>query len=147
VSPAPVPDAGYRLLPHTADTILETWGPTREACLEQAVVGLVAGYAQVPAAATTTRVPIRLGPDVDAELLILLLEEVIYLQEVRGVLPVGADLRAIGGEGGDRIEGSFTVVSLDDAVEAGAVPKAVSRHEIEIGPEDGRWACRVTIDV
>ena len=38
---------GYRLLPHTADVVVEAWAPTRMACLAEVVRGLVAVFADI----------------------------------------------------------------------------------------------------
>jgi protein archease len=39
--------SGHRLVPHTADCIIETWGPDRAACLTEALLGLLEGFAEV----------------------------------------------------------------------------------------------------
>jgi SHS2 domain-containing protein len=36
---------GHRTLPHTADVILEAWGPDLATCCEEAVAALVETYA------------------------------------------------------------------------------------------------------
>ena len=43
---------GHRTVPHTADLRVEAWAPTREACLAEAVRGLVDRFAVVAAART-----------------------------------------------------------------------------------------------
>ncbi|HEU4424948.1 MAG TPA: archease, partial [Pilimelia sp.] len=40
-------ERGFRLLPHTADVIVSAWAPTASGCVEQAVRGLVAIFAEV----------------------------------------------------------------------------------------------------
>src|SRR6266542_3957545 len=42
------PASGYRMLPHTADVVVEAWAPTKPACLAKAVRGLVAVDGVVP---------------------------------------------------------------------------------------------------
>jgi SHS2 domain-containing protein len=37
----PRPARGHRSLPHTADVIIDAWGPDQAACYEEAVAALV----------------------------------------------------------------------------------------------------------
>lgn len=90
-------------------------------------------------------VPLALDPAGDEDVLVGLLEEVIYLVEVLGVVPTAVAL-AERDDGG--LSGSFDVVHVADVEGIGAVPKAVARGGLTFGPEpDGRWSCRVTVDV
>jgi SHS2 domain-containing protein len=80
------PQRGHAIRAHTADEILEAWGPTREACLEEAVLawwtasrGRHVGWSwhrEVELAGT------------DEEILVALLEEVIYHLDAHGAVPV-----------------------------------------------------------
>ena len=138
------PVAGHRLLPHTADVVLEAWGPTREDCLVEAVRGLVASFADTAGLAASGSVPFTLGPAGDEELLVRLLEEVIYLVDVEGVVPTGANVEAAA-DGG--LSGRFEVASLAPDMVVGPAPKAVAWHELSLVHQHGAWRCRVTIDV
>src|SRR5512144_769912 len=60
-----VASAGYALLPHTADVIVAAWAPTATGCIEQAVRGLVAVFAEVPNHPTVRRIPYACPPDND----------------------------------------------------------------------------------
>jgi SHS2 domain-containing protein len=138
-------DRGHRLLPHTADLIVEAWGPSRVACMEEAVAALVESFADTSGADTADPVALsieRAGAD---DLLVALLEEVLYLVEVLGVVPSAAAIteRDDGGLGG-----FFDVVPVAEAEAVGAAPKAVARSDLEFGADaGGRWSCRVTVDV
>lgn len=139
------PDAGYRLVSHTADVIVEAWGPTRAACFGEAVRGLVASFAETTDVAASSRHETDLASAGDDEdLLVDLLDEVIYLADAHGVVPVGGRFR-------DRDDGGLAVVFDVADVEAvrpsGAVPKATTYHGLEVVREAGRWRCRATIDV
>jgi len=58
--PAHLPDdRGFRLAPHTADSILEAWGPDRVTCLAEAVGALVSVFAEVSDTDTMTLRPAR----------------------------------------------------------------------------------------
>jgi SHS2 domain-containing protein len=136
---------GHRILPHTADLILEAWGPTRTACMEEEVLALVESFADTSAADTADPVAISLDRARDDDLLVGLLEEVLYLVEVLGVVPSVAAVteRDDGGLGG-----FFDVVRITEVEAVGAAPKAVARGDLQFGCDaEGRWSCRVTVDV
>lgn len=138
-------DRGHRILPHTADLVLEAWGPSRTACMEEAVVALVGSFADTSDADTADPVALALDPAREDDLLVALLEEVLYLVEVLGVVPSAAAVteRDDGGLGG-----FFDVVRIGDVEEVGAAPKAIARGDLRFGPDgNGRWSCRVTVDV
>lgn len=138
-------DRGHRLRPHTADLVVEAWGPTREACIAEAVLGLVDAFAVVPGNPVSTPVPIAFDRADDPELLVAVLEEVVYTCDVLGVVPV--DVLLVPTEDGG-LAGTFDVVPVEATETVGSVPKAVARSELHLGPDGhGRWHCRVTIDV
>lgn len=137
--------SGHRPLDHTADTAFEAWGPTRAACFGEAVRALVGSFADtdaVRASAAHEATFDRSGDDED--LLVDLLDEVIYLVDVRGAVPVGGDVH-------DRDDGGiaarFDLAETDQVRPRGAVPKAVTYHGLEVVRDDRGWRCRVTIDV
>lgn len=139
------PDAGHRLVSHTADVIVEAWGPTRAACFGEAVRGLVASFAETTDVAASSRHEADLSAQHDDEdLLVDLLDEVIYLLDARGVVPVGGRFR-------DRDDGGLTAVfdvaDVEAVRPAGAAPKATTYHGLEVLQQADRWRCRVTIDV
>ena len=138
------PSRGHRSVPHTADVIIEAWAPTRSGCFEEAVAGLADCFVAVPEPVTTRPVPFDLDRARDDELLVLLLEEIIYMVEVLGVVVVSAEVAA--GDGGG-IAGYFDTVPVDEGELIGAVPKAVARHDLVFAKQDTRWLCRVMIDV
>jgi SHS2 domain-containing protein len=73
-----------------------------------------------------------------------LLEEVIYLVEVDGVVPVDVrvQLRPDGG-----LHSRLGVARLQPAMVIGPAPKAVAWHQLSFAPEPTVWRCRVTVDV
>jgi SHS2 domain-containing protein len=113
--------------------------------LEEAVAGLVAAFADCSGAETTDPVPFALDPADDDELLVQLLEEVLYLVDALGVVP--ATTEVVEAEDGG-IAGSFDVVPVAQIEQTGAVPKAISRGDLSFARgTDDRWACRFTVDV
>jgi len=135
---------GHRLLPHTADSVIEAWGPDRPACLVEAMEALVDIFAEPGDAAVTRTLPLsaEAGPSADA--LVSLLEEVIYVTEVLGVVPVRFHL-ADTEDGG--VAGDMEVVDARQVELVGPVPKAVSYHGLDMAEHDGLWRCHVLVDV
>jgi archease protein family (MTH1598/TM1083) len=80
--------AGHCLLAHTADCIIEAWGPDRSSCLVQALLGLVESFAEVPDVPATRLVPFAVAPEGPEDTLISLFEDVIYALDVFSVVPV-----------------------------------------------------------
>jgi len=136
---------GHRTVPHTADLRVEAWAPTREACLAEAVHGLVDSFAVVAGARPHRTARRHIGADSDEDLLVAVVDEVVYWLDAEGEIPVSAAVRRAGDGGVD------LALSLADAgaVEIiGAVPKAASLHELRCAPDPaGQWSCSVTIDV
>ena len=143
------PPTGHRVLPHTADLIIEAWAPTRPRCLEEAVRALVQTFADTGDATPTAKVPFSSKATTPEEQLVAVLEEVIYLVDVRGEVPADVQVDSDLAEG--RVSGRFGVVPAEEAEPVGSVPKAVSLHELEMTHEpagDGeRWRCRAIVDV
>ena len=136
--------AGHRLMPHTADVIVEAWGPTRDACLRQAVLGFVGMFADVGDAKASDRVPLSFPPDSGEDLVVVLLEEVLYLLDAEDRVPVDVTISATA-DGG--LEGVFHVVPATAVGQHGAVPKAVTRHGLQLCQHADAWSCRATVDV
>ncbi|MEV6375751.1 archease [Micromonospora musae] len=135
---------GHRCVPHTADVRIEAWARTREECVAEAVTALVETFTDTAGA--------RPGPDReyeaprahDEDLLVSVLDEVIFRMETADELPLTTEVTD-DGRGGLRVRWRVTQT---DAVELiGAVPKAVSLHELRFGPDEAGWSCAVTLDV
>ena len=136
--------AGHRLAPHTADCIIEAWGPDRATCLTEALKGLVAEFADVAGAACEQLLPLGAGPDEAEGTLVSLLEEVIYTLDVGSVVPVRFRLN----EAADgSITGEMGVAPVEKVRVVGPAPKAVSYHGLSMSAEAGGWRCHVLIDV
>lgn len=136
--------SGHRLSPHTADCVIEAWGPDRAACMAEALVALVEEFACVHEAPTVEVLPVSVEPGPPDDQLVSLLEEVIYTLDVFALLPVRAHL----GETEDGgIAGDMEVVPVEHATLIGPVPKAVSYHELSVVKEERGWRCRALIDV
>jgi SHS2 domain-containing protein len=137
--------AGHRILPHTADLALEAWAPAKHDCIAEAARALVESFADVRRAAPAQNVTLSVAAATDEDLLVGVLDEVIYQAEVHGRLP--ADIW-IGpsGSGHGQAEVRLAVTPASQAGLSGAVPKAVSRHELRFTRTGGLWRCHVIVD-
>ncbi len=142
MTPRPA-ERGHRSAPHTADCVIEAWGPDRLSCLAEAMRALVEVFAEPKEGASRRSVPVWVEPGEDVDVLVALLEEVIYVTDVIGV-PVGFHLAAA--EGG-AVCGSMEVADASEVEQVGPVPKAISYHGIEFSVHDGTWRCRALVDV
>ena len=139
------PARGHRRLPHTADVRIEAWAPTREECVAEAVAALVGTFVDPAGAPSGPQREFRVpAGDDDADLLVGVLDEVIFRMETEGELPLHTDV-ADDGAGGLVVRWRTAGTDAVDLV--GAVPKAASLHELRFGPDDGGWSCAVTLDV
>lgn len=141
--PGAMADAGFRVLPHVADLILEAWGPDREACLAAAARGLVATFAEPGDSPPDRRVEVAVDARSDEDLVVRLLEAVVFLVDAEGRVPLTVTVAAAA----DGVRASFDTVAVDAVTETGALPKGVSRSGVVLAPEGGRWHCRVVVDV
>lgn len=135
---------GHRLRAHTADVILEAWGPDLAACCEEAVAALVETYADPGAARPVGSHGVHLTPAPDEELVLSVLDEVIFVLDTSGAVPVAAEVRAGEPDGLDLV---ILLADPHDVQPSGSVPKAVSRSElvVERGPDGVR--CELLVDL
>lgn len=137
-------DRGHRAVPHTADLRLEAWAPSRQECLAEALRGLVESFADVTDAPVQRRTERTVLAATDADMLAMAGEEIIYVLDADGQIPVKLQVRPTTG-------GVVLVLELAaaDSVEiTGAVPKAISLHGLACQPDRaGRWSASMTVDV
>lgn len=130
---------GHRSVAHTADVIVEAWGPDRAACLEEAVLGTVATFVGADRRDPSAWHDVAVT-GADEDVLVDLLGEVIYLLDARDEVVVAVAVAEAGARLGTVPVGTVEV--------HGAIPKAVTYHRLRIGPDDaGTWRCAVTLDV
>jgi SHS2 domain-containing protein len=136
---------GHRMLPHTADVRFEAWAPTREECIAEAVVAAVEAFADVSTAEPTSEAAFRVEEGAAQDVLAAVLDEVVFLMDTRDILPLRATVRPAGD---GTLDVRFEVTETSQADLVGAVPKAVSLHELAFDQSpDGHWTCVVTLDV
>lgn len=130
-------------MPHTADLMIEAWGPDRRRCVAEAVLALCESFADAGGCFPAGTVELRTMADRDPARLVEVLEEVIYLLDAEGVVAVGVD---VAGSDADLVC-RFEVVPMAQVTLVGSTPKAVSWHGLAIGPDEQGWSCHVVIDV
>jgi SHS2 domain-containing protein len=143
---------GHRAVPHTADLRIEAWAESRHECVAESLRGLVDSVADVHGAVATRTAECELTGLSPADLLASAAEEIIYILDTAGEVPVSVRVRP-GGNPGQLQPAAGIVVTLEladaSAVEfVGAVPKAVSFHRLTCEPDvSGRWSATMTVDV
>ena len=130
-------------MPHTADLRIEAWAPSRDGCIRQAVLGTVDSFLDISSARPHRSVSRRLTAGSDDDLLVVVLEEVIFLLDTVGEAPVDLDVQG----GGGVAEVNFAMVDARTLPQVGAVPKAVSLNDLRLSHDDNGWRCLVTLDV
>jgi SHS2 domain-containing protein len=134
---------GHSLHAHTADEILEAWGPTREACLEEAATGLADSFAKIEHVSWWWHREVELT-GTDEEILVALLEEIIYHLDAHGAVPTHVNVS----RHGEGVLAQLRLTDLHRVAPLGAAPKGVSYSGLSFGEvEPGRWRCRTTVDV
>jgi SHS2 domain-containing protein len=136
-------ETGHRTVPHMADLRVEAWAPTREECIAQAVLGTVESFLDTSSAHPARTHVCRLVGHSDEDLLVAVLDEVIYLLDTEDEAPVDLEVEPV--EAG--VDVRFAMCDTTDLAQTGAVPKAVSLHELCLAPGPRGWRCSVTVDV
>ncbi|MFF5272634.1 archease [Streptomyces sp. NPDC000133] len=135
-------------MPHTADMQVEAWSPTAEGCIAEAVRAVVEGFADTSGATVVGERAYEVTAESDVDLLVSVLEEVVYRMDTDGEIPLDVEVGSIRSAGvGLGLSVRFRMADADTAVPVGAVPKAVSLHDLQLRGGPGGWTCRVTLDV
>ncbi|WP_328889298.1 archease [Streptomyces sp. NBC_00316] len=140
--------SGHRTVPHTADMQVETWSSTAEGCIGEAVRAVVESFADMSGAAVVGERAYAVTAESDEDLLVSVLEEVVYRMDADGEIPLDVEMGPIRSVGDGRsLAVRFRMADADTAVPVGAVPKAVALHGLLLRGGPGGWTCRVTLDV
>jgi SHS2 domain-containing protein len=129
-------------LPHTADAQVAAWAPTREECLRQAALGSVDLFVDTAGARAASTHTFRVEGE-DEQLLVAVLEEIVFLLDTTGAVPV--DVAVTSYDGGCDVR--FDTVQARTLPQIGAVPKAVSLHQLRFASTEDGWSGLVTWDV
>ncbi|MGP3960308.1 archease [Nonomuraea sp. 3N208] len=136
-------DAGHRALPHTADTRIQAWAPTTGECIAQAVLGMVESFLDLRGAAASGEYDLRVEPGEPQDQLVAVLDEVIYLMDTTGQIPI----KVAAQQEQNRLSLHLTMADLTTVPQTGAAPKAVTLHQLTFEHDAGQWTCAVTLDV
>ncbi len=131
-------DVVFRFVEHTGEVEVEIESATAAGVLEEAVraVGALVGRDR-PGTPVTRRVSVD-GRDL-ASLLPALVDELVYLVDTDGFVPV--DARA-------QIDGTRVVATVDGLLDEPAqLVKAATLHRLSFEQCDGVWRARVVLDV
>lgn len=138
---------GHRARSHTADVILEAWGPDLASCCEEAVGALVATFVAAAEAGASWHRRVHLAPvppGSEESLLLAVLEEVIFTLDTAEAVPVSAEVSAAGDGGLDMV---MALVDRAGVEGTGAMPKAVSRSGLRVDVGPGRVGCTFLVDL
>ncbi|MCQ4082821.1 archease [Streptomyces sp. RB6PN25] len=111
--------------------------------MAQAVHGVVDAFVDTTDAQALRRHEVVLGGERDEDLLVALLDEVVYRLDVADEIPVDVELAPLLG-------GLRAVFHMADALSlpvTGAAPKAVTLHGLSFAHGTDGWSCSVTLDV
>jgi SHS2 domain-containing protein len=138
--------AGHRAVPHTADLRIEAWAGSCHECVAESLRGLLDSVADVRGAEATRTVECELTGASPADLLAAAVEEVIYILDTAGQIPVSVHVRPAGPAAGLVV--TLELASVGDIEFIGAVPKGVSLYGLTCEPDaTGHWSAVMTVDV
>jgi SHS2 domain-containing protein len=138
------PPSGHRSVPHTADVRIEAWAPSREECVAEAIMGMVQMFTDRSGVPPTGSAEFRVDAGSDRDMLVAALDEVIFRMDTDGRLPTDASVIALD-DGGLQVRTRVAPTNLLRLI--GAVPKAVSWHDLVFAADENGWSCGVTLDV
>ena len=138
-------ETGHRVLPHTADVIVEAWAPTRAGCLEELVRGVVDTFADTRDVRPTREIPLEVGAARDEDVIIALLDDVCYLLDADGLVVRGRLARR--GRGRHLRRDLPRRAGRRRRSTGAAAPKGISRSDLQFALEGGLWRAHVIVDV
>ena len=129
-------ERGHRLVDHTADVIVEAWAPTVDACLEEAVAGLVDVFT-VERGPVVGRIALPRPGGGPPAMLAHLLDEIVFILDTEPTPPVAAIVT----------DGGVTVEVVEWVVGTGSAPKAISMSGLDMSETPDGWSARFIVDV
>ncbi|MDQ3943487.1 MAG: archease [Actinomycetota bacterium] len=136
-----------RMLDHTADVGFEIEAPTLEALFDEARRALLMTMFECPPERGEEERPVRLpAPDLET-LLVRWINELVYLVQSDGFVPVRADIR-ISGEEGLSLEALLAGAPLDlEGYGWQGEIKSATFHGLDVVRRSEGWHARVILDV
>ena len=131
-------------MPHTADVILQAWGPDLASCCEEAVAALLAICLNGSEAAVAGQLEFTVPAGPADAMLLDLLDEVIYVLDTEPKVPIRAEATAQS-DGAMKVE--LQLADREAVESTGSGPKAVSRSELSVENRPGQTHCSFLVDV
>lgn len=135
--------ARHQVVPDASGAIVEAWGETRAACLEELVRAVASLWGEPLDRAGAAEVPFEIGAPLDDDLASLVFDDVVRLAVNDGLAVVDVTMEE--GDDGD-VYGTFFVVPLD-RTDAGALRTAPRRMLCWMVFDGVDWRCRAAVDV
>jgi SHS2 domain-containing protein len=137
------------MLDHTADVGFELGAPSLEGLFEEALRALLMVVFERPPEEGEGVDTVRLSAPDRETLLVRWLNELAYLIQAAGFVPVGAKIRLREtGEAGHALEARLTgaPLLLEEYGWQGEI-KSATFHGLDVRSDDGGWHARVILDV
>ena len=130
---------------HTADLVLWVESANREGLFRDAPLALAELMVEGPRKGPVRWRKVRLEGRDRAELMVRLLNEVVYLLEAENLLAAEHEIRQVGES---RLESRLGLVEPDPGLNSFAEPvKAVTYHEAKVAKRGNTWRMKVILDV
>ncbi len=136
-------EAGHQVLTQAHDVTIGAWAPSRTGCLEELVRGVAESFGDIGTASPTRTMPFRVNATTDTEVMLAILDDLYFLLDSAGLLVAGVSLHE---DGKGNLNGSYSLVPIDDLVESISVHKGSVRSNAKFAPDGTGWRARVVID-
>lgn len=133
-------EAGWQLLPHTADVRLEAWAPSRQGLYEALASGLFGALEGRGSPSSTCRWGVQLEREAEADLVVAWLNALLYWHETSGAWPAGIAVAF------PACHGLLAAITGGGGVNPGREIKAATYHGLALnaGPQ---WRAAVILDL
>lgn len=136
---------GYRFFDHTADFGLEIFGDDATSLFEEAAKALFDLITPSTSPMQSVRHRVDVTGEDWADLMVNWLRELLYLWNGESLLVRGIELMSVKES---RLQATVTCEAYDpDGHEIRNEIKAVTYHQIEVGPFEDGWRARVIFDI
>ena len=134
----------FELLDHTADVGIHAWSETLDGLFAEAGRALVSVMG-TPGDGPHQTVDLAIDAPDEGALMVDWLSELLYLFEVRGMVPASFDVHVVSGEW--RIAGRVSGPSMETFVQEGPAVKAATYHLLDVSNTGDRWETTVYLDI
>jgi SHS2 domain-containing protein len=138
-------DAGFEIFAVTADKGILAWGPERPSVFRQAALGLWSLMVDPATVECRSGVPLTVEAEGREALLVAWLNDLLYLYEAKGFIGCDCEVqsltetRLVATVRGETVDSAHHVILSH--------VKAVTYHQLHVGPTASGWEGRVVVDV